>query len=113
MTEHMSNNSLAQEKETVNILVDGLTLFDDGSHIIYVNGNYRGNDEIGQLMKDFHQTDPKNMHYEALAQGVKHFKETEEGFWMSGGHPFRTDRRETETVSKCVKLLKNMQKNML
>ena len=30
-------------------------------------------------MKDFHQTDPENMHYDALAQGVKHFKETEEG----------------------------------
>ena len=54
-------------------------LFDDGSHIIYVNGNYKGNDEIGRLMKDFHQTDPENMYYEALAQGVKHFKETEEG----------------------------------
>ncbi len=54
-------------------------LFDDGSHIIYVNGNYKGNDEIGQLMKDFHQKDPKNMHYGALAQGVKHFKEAERG----------------------------------
>lgn len=54
-------------------------LFNDGSHIIYVNGNYKGNDEIGQLMKDFHQTDPEHMHYNALAQGVKHFKETEEG----------------------------------
>ena len=32
-------------------------LFDDGSHIIYVNDNYKGNDEIGQLIKDFHQTD--------------------------------------------------------
>ena len=32
-----------------------------------------------KLMKDFHQTDPENMHYDALAQGVKHFKETEEG----------------------------------
>ena len=44
-----------------------------------MNGNYKGNDQIGQLMKDFHQTDPENMHYDALAQGVKHFKETEEG----------------------------------
>ena len=54
-------------------------MFDDGSRIIYVNGSYKGNDEIGQLMRDFHQTNPENMHYEALAQGVKHFKETEEG----------------------------------
>ena len=54
-------------------------LFDDGSHIIYVNGNYKGNDEIGRLMKDFRQTDPENIHYNALAQGVRHFKENEEG----------------------------------
>ena len=46
---------------------------------VYVNGNYKGDDEIGQLMNDFHQTDPDNMHYEELAQGVKHFKEVEEG----------------------------------
>ena len=54
-------------------------IFEDGSHIVYVNGNYKGDDEIGQLMNDFHQTDPDNMHYEELAQGVKHFKEVEEG----------------------------------
>ena len=30
-------------------------LFGDGSHIMYVNGNYKGNDEIGQLIRDFHQ----------------------------------------------------------
>ena len=53
--------------------------FDDGSHIIYVNGNYKGNDEVGQLMKDFHQTNPENMYYAALAQGVKHYKKTEKG----------------------------------
>ena len=78
-----------------------------------MNGNYKGNDEIGQLMKDFHQTDPEKMHYDVLAQGVKYFKETEKGFWMSGGHPLRTDRSETETMGKCVKRLKIMQKSML
>lgn len=54
-------------------------LFEDGSHIIYVNGNYNGDDEIGQLMRDFHQICSDNIYYEELAQGVKHFKETEEG----------------------------------
>ena len=44
-----------------------------------MNGNYKGDDEIGKLMKDFHQQDPDNMYYDALAQGVKHFKETEKG----------------------------------
>ena len=54
-------------------------LFDDGSHIIYVNGNYKGNDEIGQLMNDFRQADSDKIHYAALAKGVKHFKDTEKG----------------------------------
>ena len=54
-------------------------IFEDGSHIVYVNGNYKGDDEIGQLMSDFHQVDPDHMHYEELSQGVKHFKEVEEG----------------------------------
>lgn len=39
---------------------------------------------------------------EKFEDGVKQFKETEEGCWMSGGHPFSTDRSETETVSVCV-----------
>lgn len=50
--------------------------FADGSHIIYVNGNYKGDDEIGRLMKDFHQADPSKMHYPELARGVRHLKGT-------------------------------------
>ena len=51
----------------------------DGSHIIYVNGMYKGNDEIGKLIQDFHAKTSENMHYKELADGVHHFKETEEG----------------------------------
>lgn len=54
-------------------------LFGDGSHIVYVNGNYKGDDEIGKLMQDFYQTDPENMHYKELAEGVRHYKESEGG----------------------------------
>lgn len=50
--------------------------FADGSHIIYVNGNYKGDDEIGRLMKDFHQVDPSKMHYSELARSVSHLKGT-------------------------------------
>ncbi len=39
-------------------------------------------------MSDFHQVGPEHMHYEELSQGVKHFKEVEKGFRMSGEHPF-------------------------
>lgn len=32
------------------------------AHIVYVNGNYKGEDAIGRLMQDFHQADPDNMY---------------------------------------------------
>lgn len=54
-------------------------LFGDGSHIIYVNGKYRGDDEIGKLMHDFSCTNPEDMHYEALAKRARYFKQDKEG----------------------------------
>lgn len=53
--------------------------FDDGSHIIYVNGKYKGDDEIGKLIEDFHAKTSGSMHFKLLADGLRHFKETEEG----------------------------------
>lgn len=53
--------------------------FGDGAHIVYVNGNYKGEDEIGKLMRDFHQADPDNMYYKELAEGVRHYKESKGG----------------------------------
>ena len=48
--------------------------FGDASHIIYVNGEYRGNDDLGRLMQDFFCPEPKNMHYQELAKRVDLFK---------------------------------------
>ncbi len=53
--------------------------FGDGSHILYVNGAYRDNSPIGKLMHDFACTDPRDMHYDVLADRVKFFKESQEG----------------------------------
>ena len=53
--------------------------FDDGSHIIYVNGAYRDETPIGRLMHDFSCTDPGNMYYHELAERVRFFKESKEG----------------------------------
>ena len=55
-------------------------LFNDGSHIIYVNGAYK-NDEtrIGQLMHDFRCVEAEDMHNKVLADKVRYFKETEGG----------------------------------
>ena len=50
-------------------------IFDDGSHIVYVNGNYKGEDTVGKLMHDFGCKEAKDMYYPVLAKGVRHFKE--------------------------------------
>ena len=63
-------------------------MFEDGSHIIYVNGNYKGTDDIGKLISDFHQEKPENMYYDELAQGVKHFK------LVKGGHKQMSEKVE-------------------
>ena len=52
---------------------------DDGSHIIYVNGKYRADDDIGYLMQDFNCTNPARMHYNELAERVKYIKSTDTG----------------------------------
>ena len=54
-------------------------LFGDGSHILYVNGKYRGDDEVGKLMHDFSCTDPDDMNYEILAKKARYFKQDEKG----------------------------------
>ena len=53
--------------------------FDDGAHILYVNGAYRDESPIGRLMHDFSCTNPADMYYDVLAERVKFFKESKEG----------------------------------
>ena len=53
--------------------------FGDGEHILYVNGAYRGDDDIGRLMHDFSCSDPKDMVNKELADLTRYFKETEKG----------------------------------
>ena len=89
-------------------------LFADGSHIIYVNGSYNGNDEIGQLIRDFHEADPENMHYHVLAQGVKHFKEIEGGHEKMSeiveeyARKYAREYAEKEKIVSIQNLMKNM-----
>ena len=53
--------------------------FEDGSHILYVNGAYRDETPIGKLMHDFSCTVPDDMYYDELAERVRFFKESKEG----------------------------------
>ena len=55
-------------------------MFGDGSHILYVNGSYKDdNDPVGRLMHDFRCVSSVDMFYPLLAEQVRHFKETEGG----------------------------------
>lgn len=60
--------------------IKGLELnFEDKSKIIYVNGDYEGNDEIGQMVHDMKCINPNEMYNEVLRNRVKYFKENEGG----------------------------------
>lgn len=53
--------------------------FADGSHIVYVNGAYRGETPLGRLMHDFACTRSAEMYYDVLRDRVRFFKESKEG----------------------------------
>ena len=54
--------------------------FEDGEHIIYVNGSMKSKDTaLGKLMSDLYCTDANDMCYEELSERVRQYKETEEG----------------------------------
>ena len=57
--------------------------FEDGSHIIYVNGSYEGDNDIGRLMQDFKQTESEKMHNKILADNVRYVKGEKEDNEMS------------------------------
>jgi hypothetical protein len=54
-------------------------LFEDAAHIIYVNGEYRGDDDMGLLMHDFFCTDPAKMHFPELAKRADFLKHNNKG----------------------------------
>ena len=49
--------------------------FGDGSHIIYVNGEYKGEDSLGQLIHDFNCRNTDEIHNEQLRQRTRYIKE--------------------------------------
>lgn len=54
-------------------------VFEDESHIIYVNSKIQDDTALGKLMHDFSCKKAENMYYKVLADRVHYFKEDEEG----------------------------------
>ena len=62
------------------MIEDDGDVFDDGSHIIYVNASIADTSTpLGQLMHDFRCANPDDMYYDVLAERTGAFKKTEEG----------------------------------
>ncbi|MBR5402101.1 MAG: PD-(D/E)XK nuclease family transposase [Treponema sp.] len=53
--------------------------FDDGCNIMYINGDYRGEDALGKLMHDFSTPNADEMYYEILAEKVRFHKQDSKG----------------------------------
>ena len=54
-------------------------LFDDKSHIIYVNGEIKDETPLGKLMQDLTCANPDEMNYKELVDRARFFKKDEEG----------------------------------
>ena len=44
-----------------------------------MNGRYEGDDALGRLIHDFKCVNSKDVYNKALADGIRHYKETKEG----------------------------------
>ena len=88
-------------------------LFDDGSHIVYVNGNYKGDDTIGRLMHDFGCKESEDMYYPELAKGVRHFKE--EGgrrIMCEAVEKYAEQKAENVRLDSLLESIKNLMESM-
>lgn len=62
------------------MIEDDGDVFDDGSHIVYVNTSMVDEETpLGKLMHDFRCVQPEKMYYAVLAERTGAFKNTEEG----------------------------------
>ena len=78
--------------------------FNDRAHIVYVNGSYRGDDEIGHLMHDFNCRDYREIYNPKLAKRVQYFKEEAEGVTdMCKTMQVIVDRECSKTKLDCCK----------
>ena len=61
------------------IIKENNMTFQDESHIICVNGEYEGDDPIGDLMHDFACANPDEMHSKLLAEKTRYYKQDDKG----------------------------------
>lgn len=80
--------------------------FADGQHILYVNGEYRGDSDIGKLMHDFNCTDAADMNFKLMADRTRYLKENPKG--VSEMCKVIEDMRTQERKETLIAVAKNL-----
>ena len=83
--------------------------FNDGAHIIYVNGAYKNSStELGKLMHDFFCTNPDDMNFKQLADKVRYYKKDEKGVaaMCKVMEDMRENMKEETKIITAINLLK-------
>ena len=94
--------------ECVDMDTEGKPLWDDGEHILFVNGSYEGDSDIGRLMHDFRCCDAKDMYFKEIREATRHFKETEEGveYMCRAFEETRMEGEMRRAVNTAIKLIR-------
>ena len=79
------------------IILNTNKIFNDGGHIIYVNGaDQNSTTELGKLMHDFFCSDPDKMYYPILAKKANDLKNTKKGVKTMETYLDKYDRENIE-----------------
>ena len=86
------------------------TFFEDGEHILYVNGEYKGESDIGRLMHDFNCTRADDMNFELMAERTRYLKENPKG--VSEMCKVMEDMRNETTENVLLQSIRNLMESM-
>ena len=93
-------------------------LFNDGEHILYINGSYRDDSDIGKLLHDFFCWNPDDMVYDLLRETTRYYKEDPKGVAImceafeevrnEGRNEGRIEGKEQTRIESIQNLMKTM-----
>ncbi len=84
--------------------------FEDGEHILYVNGEYRGESELGKLMHDFNCMEADYMNFDLMAERTRYLKENPKG--VSEMCKALEDMRNEAVERTALQMIRNLMETM-
>ncbi len=88
--------------------------FADGEYILYVNGEYRGESDLGKLMYNFSCTDAEDMNFGLLAERTRYLKENPKGVneMCKAMEDMRNEVAEKTAENTLLQVIKNLMETM-